>query len=154
MTNYVDDTASLDYVIERSKTLQKDKLEKLNRESVEASLMRFELDSSHRGKALSSSGSRTLERLKMKLANKSNDSKQNLDGSSSLFPAKSKTSPVDFGIKQDESVATHGNISVPSSANLEDDEDVNLDIVKTKKRKKTPLNLEYYLMKKINIKRA
>ncbi len=136
MTNYVDDTASLDYVIERSKTLQKDKLEELNRESVEASLMRFELDSSHRGKALSSSGSRTLERLKMKLANKSN----NLDGSSSLFPAKSKTSPVDFGIKQDESVATHGNISVPSSANLEDDEDVNLDIVKAKKKKKKKKN--------------
>ena len=83
-----------------------------------------------------SSGSRTLERLKMKLAKKSQGPENDSSESSYLFQAKSKTSLEDFGIKQDEPVAKHGNISIPSAAHLEDDVDANLDIVKTKKKKK------------------
>ena len=129
-----DDFFLLDYVIKKAEKLEEAKKIK----SYNASLVRLNLDSSCHNKA-TSSGSRTLERLKMKLAKKSQGPEEDLSESSYLFQAKSKTSLEDFGIKQDEPVAKHGNISIPSAAHLEDDVDANLDIVKTKKKKKSPV---------------
>jgi hypothetical protein len=162
---------NLSYAVDRSEFIQDPKQEKnqkqLDRERDNHSLTRFNLDSTDYNTPLlfgsknlegsktleesrTSEESKTLKRLRIKLANKGRNSQQVLSESLSLFQAKLRTYQDQFSKMKDESVAKHGNISIPSSAQIKDDigddGDAKLDIVKTKKRKKRKqksLNLKY-----------